>query len=84
LTIDDAVNIVGKENIQYCTITTISESPVISGVIWVGTDDGKVWITQDGGANWKDLTDFLRSAGAPDNYGVSRSIPELDWNYVRA
>jgi photosystem II stability/assembly factor-like uncharacterized protein len=72
LTTNDAVKIAGKGNIQYCTITTIAESPIVPGLIWVGTDDGKVWITQDGGAQWTDLTDFSKNAAAPTEYWVSR------------
>jgi photosystem II stability/assembly factor-like uncharacterized protein len=72
LTTNDAVKIAGKGNIQYCTITTIAESPIVPGMIWVGTDDGKVWLTQDGGANWTDLTEFAKNAGAPVDYWVSR------------
>ena len=40
----------------HATIYSISESPVESGVIWVGTDDGNVQLTRDGGATWTDLT----------------------------
>lgn len=40
----------GAEN--YTTIFTIAESPLDENVIWVGTDDGNVQITQDGGATW--------------------------------
>jgi photosystem II stability/assembly factor-like uncharacterized protein len=43
-------------SIQHCTITTISESPVQAGVIWVGTDDGKVQVTRNGGARWADVS----------------------------
>jgi len=38
------------------TIYTISESPKNSKVIWVGTDDGNVQLTRDGGAHWTNLT----------------------------
>jgi photosystem II stability/assembly factor-like uncharacterized protein len=72
LTTNDPVKIAGKGNIQYCTITTISESPVMPGLIWVGTDDGKVWITRDGGGNWTDLTDNFKKVDAPVDYWVSR------------
>ena len=72
LTLNDPVKIAGKGHIQYCTITTISESPVTPGVIWVGTDDGKVWVTRDSGAHWHDRTPAMVKAGAPENYWVSR------------
>ena len=41
---------------DHCTILTISPSPVQNGVIWVGTDDGKVQLSKDGGQTWKDLS----------------------------
>jgi len=72
LTLNDPVKISGKGHIQYCTITTISESPVTPGVIWVGTDDGKVWVTTDFGAHWNDRTPAIVKSGAPENYWVSR------------
>ncbi|MEP6492464.1 MAG: hypothetical protein ABJF01_07295 [bacterium] len=40
----------------YGNITTISESPKARGTIYVGTDDGNVQMTTDGGAHWTDLT----------------------------
>ena len=43
----------------HTTILTIAESPVEAGVIWVGTDDGNVQITRDGGANWTLINDHL-------------------------
>jgi photosystem II stability/assembly factor-like uncharacterized protein len=51
----------GAEN--HCTILTIAPSPVDKGVIWVGTDDGKVQITRDGGKTWSDVT--AKIAGLP-------------------
>jgi len=43
-------------DIPFGTITTISESPKKFGVIYAGTDEGKVWGTRDGGASWTDLS----------------------------
>jgi len=43
-------------------VFTIAESPVQAGLLWAGTDDGKVWVTQDEGANWTDLTANLPPA----------------------
>ena len=41
---------------RHCTIITISESPMKPGLLYVGTDDGLVWVSQDAGANWENLT----------------------------
>lgn len=38
------------------TILTISPSPIREGVIWIGTDDGNIQITKDGGRSWKNIT----------------------------
>jgi hypothetical protein len=45
---------VGAEN--YGTLAYIMESPHEKGVIWTGSDDGFVYVTRDGGANWKNVT----------------------------
>src|SRR5262249_36518261 len=44
----------------YGNITTISESPKARGTIYVGTDDGNVQVTRDGGSHWTDLTSRFR------------------------
>lgn len=54
----------------HATIYTISESPLESGVIWVGTDDGNVQLTRDGGGSWSELSS--RIPGLPDGAWVSR------------
>ena len=41
---------------EYGNITTISESPRAAGTIYVGTDDGNVQLTTDGGAHWTNIT----------------------------
>ncbi|MFZ1750783.1 MAG: glycosyl hydrolase [Saprospiraceae bacterium] len=45
---------VGAEN--YGTLSYVIESPKEKGVIWTGSDDGLVYITKDGGANWSNVT----------------------------
>ncbi len=40
----------------YCTIFTVMESKLQKDLIWVGTDDGLVQITQDGGKSWQNVT----------------------------
>jgi photosystem II stability/assembly factor-like uncharacterized protein len=72
LTTNDPEKIAGFGNIQYCCMTTISESPVTPGVIWIGTDDGRVWLTKDYGANWNEMTNKIAAVGGPENIYVSR------------
>ncbi len=40
----------------YCTIFTINESPITKGLIWVGSDDGLIHLTRDGGKSWNNVT----------------------------
>ena len=40
----------------YSTIKRMDESPLKEGLIWTGSDDGKIFITKDGGANWEDVS----------------------------
>ncbi|MGB9146472.1 MAG: hypothetical protein WCC14_11660 [Acidobacteriaceae bacterium] len=54
----------------YDTILTIAPSPTDAKAIWVGTDDGEVQLTRDGGSTWKNLT---------------ANIPELpEWGRVES
>jgi photosystem II stability/assembly factor-like uncharacterized protein len=43
----------------YGNITSISESPVKEGLIYVGTDDGLIQVTEDGGATWRKIDRFF-------------------------
>ncbi|UCG85867.1 MAG: hypothetical protein JSW71_18455 [Gemmatimonadota bacterium] len=54
----------------HCTILTIAESPREAGVIWIGTDDGNVQTTRDGGATWTLVNDNLPDF--PDEAWVSK------------
>jgi len=69
LTNPDSVKISGTGNIQYGTITTFEESPIDPDELWVGTDDGNVQVTVNGGKDWTDVTNNI-----PNNpkYWVSR------------
>jgi photosystem II stability/assembly factor-like uncharacterized protein len=53
----------------YGNITTISESPFSPSVVYVGTDDGNVQVTLDGGASWENVADRI---GVPERTYVSR------------
>ena len=46
----------------HCTIISISESPLNANILWVGTDDGNLQMTTDGGKAWTNLT---KNTGAP-------------------
>jgi hypothetical protein len=50
------------------TIYSISESPKAAGQIWVGTDDGNIQLTRDGGKSWSNLTPNL---GMPSGNWIS-------------
>ncbi|NIM49497.1 MAG: hypothetical protein GTN62_04945 [Gemmatimonadales bacterium] len=67
LTIDNST----AEN--HTTIMTIAPSPVEQGVIWVGTDDGNVQLTRDGGATWTNVVDRIRDV--PENTWVPHIEP---------
>lgn len=55
--------------ISFQTITSISESPLKFGLVYVGTDDGKIHVTQDGGKNWIEIM-----KGLPSKKHVSRVV----------
>ncbi|HJX94665.1 MAG TPA: hypothetical protein VJ324_03540, partial [Candidatus Acidoferrum sp.] len=55
---------------EYPTITTLSESPLTPNVLWVGTDDGNVQVSRDGGKTWKNVA--LRVPGVPKGTYVTR------------
>jgi photosystem II stability/assembly factor-like uncharacterized protein len=38
---------------KYATLTSISESPIVEGLLYTGSDDGLVHISEDGGENWR-------------------------------
>jgi photosystem II stability/assembly factor-like uncharacterized protein len=54
----------------HCTIITISESPLVPGVIWAGTDDGNVQLTRNDGATWTNVRAAV--PGVPKGIWVSR------------
>jgi photosystem II stability/assembly factor-like uncharacterized protein len=57
---------------EYPTITTLSESPLTPNVLWVGTDDGNVQVSRDGGKTWKNVA--LRVPGVPKGTYVTRVV----------
>lgn len=51
--------VLGQNGVVYGTITTIAASPLDGNTLIVGTDDGNVWITDNGGANWTKVSGNL-------------------------
>ncbi|WP_026776265.1 glycosyl hydrolase [Polaribacter sp. Hel_I_88] len=58
-----------KGNVAYGTLTSISESPFQFGLIYVGSDDGYINVTKNGGGSWTRISDNL-----PQDLWVSRVI----------
>jgi photosystem II stability/assembly factor-like uncharacterized protein len=57
---------------EYPTITTLSESPLTSNVLWAGTDDGNLQMTRDAGKTWKNVAP--RAPAVPKGTYVSRVV----------
>ena len=66
----------------YGNVVALSESPKKEGLIYVGTDDGLIQVTSDGGQNW---TKYEKFTGVPDTTYVSRlAASQHDANVVYA
>jgi hypothetical protein len=72
-------DVTGAEN--HTTILTINPSPVQKDVIWVGTDDGRLSLTTDGGATWKSfenkLPDMPAGAWIPQIHPSNHDVNEV-------
>lgn len=67
---------------QYGNIVALDESPLVEGLLYIGTDDGLIQISEDGGENWKKVSSF---PGVPQNTYVNAVIASLhDKNTVFA
>jgi photosystem II stability/assembly factor-like uncharacterized protein len=53
---------------RYSTITSLSESPLVEGLLYAGTDDGRIQVSEDAGGNWRSV-DAL--PGVPDGFFVN-------------
>jgi photosystem II stability/assembly factor-like uncharacterized protein len=60
------IDVTAAEN--HTTILTVAPSPVERGVIWVGTDDGNVQVTRNGGGDWENVVGNI--PGVPENTWV--------------
>ena len=61
--------------IPFGTLTTIVESPMKFGLIYVGTDDGNIQVTKDGGYNFTKINVNIK--GVPQGLYVSRVMPSM-------
>jgi len=67
---------------NYGNIVSLTESPIVEGLIYVGTDDGLIQVTEDGGANWRAIDQVT---GVPKMTYVSRleaSVHNADTVYA--
>lgn len=67
---------------QYNTITSLSESPLVPGLLYAGTDDGLVQVSEDGGTNWRSIDSL---PGVPANFFVNdikADLHDADTVYV--
>jgi photosystem II stability/assembly factor-like uncharacterized protein len=53
---------------QYGTITSLSESPLVEGLLYAGTDDGRVQVSENGGQSWRAIDSL---PGVPDGFFVN-------------
>ena len=53
---------------QFNTITSLSESPLVPGLVYAGTDDGLIQITENGGESWRTVDEL---PGVPDGFFVN-------------
>ena len=66
-------DITGEEH--FSVLYVIEESPVQPGVIWVGSNDGPVHVTRDGGQSWTDITPPMPPEGRIQNIDPSPHDP---------
>lgn len=57
-------------NVPFAKLSVIEESPLESGTLYAGSDDGNIWVTKDHGDSWIDI-----SKGLPQNRWVSSITP---------
>jgi hypothetical protein len=60
---------------NHCTIFAIAESPMDENLIWIGTDDGNLQYTADGGKSWVNVSKNYSAAGIPAGTWVSSIEP---------
>jgi len=67
---------------QYGTITSLSESPLVEGLLYAGTDDGRIQVSENGGESWRAID---KLPGVPDGFFVNdikADLHDADTVYV--
>ena len=57
----------------YCTIVSLNESPIRAGILYAGTDDGRLWLSKNDGGTWEELTSHV--TGVPAGTYITRIEP---------
>lgn len=71
-----------KSTSVYGNIVALDESPLKKGLLYIGTDDGLIQVSEDGGENWRKISEF---PGVPANTYVNQVLADLyDENTVYA
>ncbi len=68
----------------YGNITSVDESPLVQGILYVGTDDGLIQISEDGGQNWTKVESF-KNLDVPEYgyiYDIKASLHDANTVYV--
>lgn len=73
----DLTNGPHEGNLVFGTLSTISVSPVDTNLIYTGSDDGKVYVTKNGGSEWQDI-----SAGLPERWVTKIQASPFDLSTV--
>jgi photosystem II stability/assembly factor-like uncharacterized protein len=51
----DKTDVIGSDAETYGTLTNIAESPLKQGLLWTGSDDGMVYVTENEGSEWRSV-----------------------------
>lgn len=73
----------GSSAEQHCTLVALAESERQAGVLWAGSDDGLIHVTQDGGTTWTNVTPpqvggLYVSRLEPSHHAVGRCYASVD------
>ena len=66
------------------TITTISESPLVPGLLFVGTEDGNVQVSRDDGATWTNVADRIPGLPSDENGQPNMYVSRVEASHFDA